>query len=84
MLALAAMCDARSLAAWTKLAQGARPIDDKDHRLGSAAIAALGQVHPADLAQRLAPLLDKDTPTAAREAARAALAVHGECEASGR
>ncbi len=46
---------------------------------GGAAIAALGQVHPPDLRDRLAPLLDKDTPPAAREAARAALAAPGGC-----
>ncbi len=85
ILALAGMCDTQSLSAWTKLALVLRgPGDDRDRRLGSAAIAALGQVHPADLAQRLAPLVDKEVPPAVREAARAALAAHGECEAAPR
>lgn len=80
MLALGAMCDARSLPDWTKLARGAKaPADDKDRRLGGAAIAALGQLHPADLRDRLAPLLDQDTPPAAREMARAAIAGRGGC-----
>jgi hypothetical protein len=80
ILALAEMCDARSLDAWTKLARAARsPLDDRDRRLGSAAIAALGLLHPADLATRLAPLMEKDTPPAAREMAKAAAAQQGGC-----
>jgi hypothetical protein len=80
ILALAAMCDTRSIADWTKLARTSKtPIDDRDRRLGGAAIAALGQVHPADLRDRLAPLLEKDTPPAAREMAKAAVAGQGSC-----
>ncbi len=80
VLALGAMCERRALADWTKLARAAKaPADDKDRRLGGAAIAALGQVHPADLRDRLAPLLEKDTPPAAREMARAAVAGRGGC-----
>ncbi len=85
ILALATLCDARSLSAWTKLALIARgPSDDKDRRLAASAIAALGQLHPADLEARLAPLLAKDTPVAAREMARSALATRGECGAGPR
>jgi HEAT repeats len=80
LLALAAMCDARSLSDWTKLARGAKaPLDDRGRRLGGAAIAALGQLHPADLPSRLAPLLEKDAPPAVREMARAAIAMPGGC-----
>ncbi len=80
ILALGAMCDASSIPEWTKLALGAKaPTDDEARRLGGAAIAALGQVHPADLRVRLAPLLDRDTPPAAREMARAAVAGRGGC-----
>jgi hypothetical protein len=52
-------------------------MDDRDRRLGGAAIAALGEVHPADLATRLAPLLEKDAPMPAREMAKAAMAEKG-------
>jgi hypothetical protein len=80
VLALGAMCDARSLADWTKLARATKtPADERDRRLGGAAIAALGQVHPADLASRLGPLLEKDAPLPVREMAKAALAAQGGC-----
>jgi HEAT repeat protein len=82
MLALAAMCDARSLADWTKLARTAKqPMNDQERRLGTTAIAALGQLHPRDLKDRLLPLLDADSPPAAREAARAAIEGKGGCPA---
>ncbi|MFS8072043.1 MAG: hypothetical protein ACMG6S_37210, partial [Byssovorax sp.] len=58
VLALAEMCDKGSLDLWTKLAANAvKPTDERDRRLGAAAVAALSVVHPADLAERLAPLL---------------------------
>jgi hypothetical protein len=80
MLALAAMCDSRSLDTWTKLAQRAKaPVNEADRRLGSAAIAALGAVHPRDIGERLGPLLQKDTPLAVREMARVAVAAKGQC-----
>lgn len=80
ILALGAMCDTRSLSDWTKLARAAKvPFDDKDKRLGGASIAALGMVRPPDLAERLAPLLEKDTPLPVREMAKAALAEPGGC-----
>ncbi|MFT3768283.1 MAG: hypothetical protein QM820_22770 [Minicystis sp.] len=80
ILALGALCDTRSVATWTKMALAARgPLDDRDRRLGGAAVAALGDVHPADLNERLAPLLDKDTPVPLKEMAKAALAAHGTC-----
>jgi HEAT repeat protein len=80
ILALGALCDARSLGAWTKLARAAKaPTDDKDRRLGSAAIAALGLLHPADLAARLAPLQEQDAPLVVREMAKAAMALTGTC-----
>jgi hypothetical protein len=82
MLALASLCDARSLADWTRRARTAKqPLNDEDRRLGTTAIAALGQIHPADIAERLRPLLDADAPPAAREAARVAIAGPGGCPA---
>lgn len=81
ILALASMCDAASIDAWTTLAHRAvRPFDERDRRLGSAAVAALGVIHPKDLDARLAPLLAKDAPSSARELARAALSARGECK----
>ncbi|WP_437487205.1 HEAT repeat domain-containing protein [Sorangium sp. So ce1014] len=80
ILALGAMCDASSVDLWTRLALRAKaPIGEGDQRLGSAALAALGAVHPADLPARLKPLLDKDTPHGLREAARAALSAAPQC-----
>ncbi|WP_437591276.1 HEAT repeat domain-containing protein [Sorangium sp. So ce1000] len=80
ILALGAMCDASSVDLWTRLALRAKaPIGEHDQRLGSAALAALGSVHPADLPARLKPLLDKDTPHGLREVARAALSAAPQC-----
>lgn len=80
VLALAGMCDTRSIEAFTKLAQRAKaPADEADRRLGSAAIAALGALHPRDLEKRLGPLLQKDTPLPVREMARVAIAASGQC-----
>jgi HEAT repeat protein len=80
ILALAAMCDARSTDLWTKLARrAASPQTDVDRLLGAAAIAALGDLHPADLDARLAALAGKDVPREVREAAKAALGSAGVC-----
>lgn len=80
ILALASMCDKSSLDDFTKYAtRAARPLDERDRRLGSAATAALGMLHPPDLNARLAPLLSKDAPPGAREMARAALASSSSC-----
>jgi hypothetical protein len=78
--ALAALCDLGSVDAFTRRAVRAKaPLDELDRRLGAAAIAALGKLHPADLPARLAPLLTKDTPPMVREMARAALAAEPAC-----
>jgi hypothetical protein len=80
LLALAGMCDRSALDLWTKLALRAKaPLGERDHRLGTASLAALGQVHPADLEKRLAPLLDKDTPRGVREMAKASIEATGQC-----
>ncbi|WP_437690683.1 HEAT repeat domain-containing protein [Sorangium sp. So ce176] len=80
ILALGAMCDASSVDLWTRLAlQAKAPMGERDQRLGSAALAALGAVRPADLPARLEPLLDKGTPHGLREAARAALSAAPQC-----
>ncbi|WP_437678489.1 HEAT repeat domain-containing protein [Sorangium sp. So ce131] len=80
ILALGAMCDRSSVDLWTRLALRAKaPLGERDQRLGTAALAALGAVHPADLPARLEPLLDKDTPHGLRETARAALSAAPQC-----
>jgi hypothetical protein len=74
------MCDVASIDGWTKLAKRTvSPQDEADRRVGAAAIAALGHVHPADLRERLAPLLGRGVPPGPREMARAALAERGGC-----
>jgi hypothetical protein len=80
VLALAQMCDRASLDSWTKLARRTlNAADEADRRVGAAAIAALGHVHPADLRDRLAPLLARGAPHGPREMARAAVAERGGC-----
>ncbi|AKT37992.1 HEAT repeat domain-containing protein [Chondromyces crocatus] len=80
LLALGVMCDRSAVDLWTTLAQRARaPGGERDERLGQASIAALGYVHPPDLAKRLAPLLEKGVPRATQETARAALEGKGRC-----
>ena len=44
-----------------------------------AALAALGRIRPSDLPTRLKPLLSKEAPTMARQAARAALSRRRAC-----
>ena len=81
ILALGVMCDASRIDAWTKLALlSMQGMSDGERLLGSAAIAALGDVKPKDLAKRLAPLLDPKAPRNVREAARAALEVQSGCK----
>ena len=91
--ALAEMCDRSQLDRWTKLASRmTSPQSEEDQRLGIAAIAALGRVHPPDLQARLGSLLQKaapagsrpalagsDAPRAVQEMARAAVAMSGSC-----
>lgn len=81
ILALAAMCDTSLVDAWTKLAQRvAYAVDDSERTVGAAAIAALGDVKPKDLAKRLAVLLDERAPRSYREMARAALEAEPKCK----
>lgn len=81
ILALGVLCDASRIDAWTTLSKLAiHGMSDGERMIGSAAIAALGDVKPKDLAKRLAPLLDPKTPRNVREAVRAALEVQSECK----
>ncbi|MEP7122443.1 MAG: HEAT repeat domain-containing protein [Byssovorax sp.] len=80
VLALAEMCDKGSVDLFTKLAENAvNPKDERDRRLGAAAVAALSVVHPDDLQKRLAPLLAKDAPPGLNEMAKTALASERGC-----
>ena len=73
--ALAALCDTSSLDALTGYAR--KLVDpmanDQDHIVGSAALLALGDMHPADLAKRLEPLQAKGAPPQAHQAADAVM-----------
>ena len=81
LLALGAMCDKGSLDLLTRVAQGARSLSSElDRRLGAAALAALGDIHPADLADRISLLTAGDAPVLVREMAKAALAAKSTCE----
>lgn len=78
--ALASMCDAESVDAWTTFAiRAALPLSDDDRRLGVAAITALARVHPPDLRERLAPMLDRRVAPEIAGVVRAALKSQGEC-----
>ena len=80
VLALAEMCDKGSVDLFTKLAGNAvKPHDERDRRLGAAAVAALSVMHPDDLAERLAPLLAKDAQPGLNEMAKSAIAAGKGC-----
>ena len=82
LLALGAMCDRESVEVLTKYALGAMSVTSEvERRLGAAALAALGDIHPADLAKRIEPLTGKDAPLLVREMAKAALASRSTCDA---
>jgi HEAT repeat protein len=77
---LGTMCVQNAADRLTKLAQLSRsPVDDADERIGMASIEALGALHPADLAARLAPLRTKDNRLLVRHAAERAIAEPGSC-----
>lgn len=79
-MALGRLCDASSLDLLTTLARAAvAPPSDTDTQLGAAAIGALAAIHPADLAARLAPLMQSSAPRYVNQAARAALSGRGAC-----
>ncbi|MBN2197289.1 MAG: HEAT repeat domain-containing protein [Polyangiaceae bacterium] len=81
--ALGELCDTAAIEPLTRLARRFADSQDQsaDRRVAPAAVAALGKLHPGDLRERLAPLLAKDAPPAAREAAQSALATPARCGA---
>ena len=80
--ALGAMCDAKQVDRLTELASNsADPMASADDlMLGLAAVVALGDIHPSDLARRLAKLRDRSVRDAVRNAAEHALASPSKCQ----
>jgi len=79
--ALAALCDASSVATLTDYANKlADPMSDANqHLIGAASLLALSDLRPSDLKARLSPLLAKGAPAQARQAADAVLRRRGAC-----
>ncbi len=80
--ALGQMCRKDSVALLDKLALRAGDAElPYDRPLGIAALAALAEIHPADLATTLAPLArDKRTPPQVRAITREAIDHPGRCK----
>ncbi len=79
--ALGRMCDAEAVDELTDYAMLLRdPMGAGPTRaIAPAALRALGRIRPPDLAQRLQPLLGKEAPTLARQAAQDALRQPSSC-----
>ncbi|MBK8255197.1 MAG: hypothetical protein IPK82_21365 [Polyangiaceae bacterium] len=81
LLALGAMCDRESVDYLTKMALGAASqTSEVERRLGAAALTALGEIHPSDLAKRIEKLTSKESPILVREMAKSALSATTTCE----
>jgi hypothetical protein len=78
---LGAMCDASSADRLTGIARllALPGLPDDAQSMALGALEGLAAMHPADLADRLAPLRAKDAAPAARAAADRALAARGIC-----
>jgi HEAT repeat protein len=80
IVAMGGLCDRRRLDYLTKVAlRMLHPSFEYDVTLGVAAAQALGEIHPPDLGQRLAPMLDKSAHAEARRTAELAIAEPGRC-----
>jgi HEAT repeat protein len=79
--ALGQLCARAGLDLLTKLgARGASPVATQDERaVGLASIAAIGRIHPPDLAARIAKTQPKDASYIAKRAAERALAETDVC-----
>ncbi|MEO8799174.1 MAG: HEAT repeat domain-containing protein [Polyangiaceae bacterium] len=79
--ALGASCDAGSLGRLSDFAAkvSSQMASDVEVALGLAAVEALGALHPADIARRLAPLTSAQTKPAIRKMALDAIAQPGSC-----
>jgi hypothetical protein len=78
---LGAMCDGSSADRLTELARGlaVAGTPEDEQQVAVAALEGLAAMHPADLGDRLAPLMAETVPPTARAAAHRALAAHGTC-----
>jgi HEAT repeat protein len=80
LAALAAMCRKDAVPLLYKMALRAGPaIFPTDRDLGLAALRALSEIGPDDLAERLAPLLAPETPHTVRALAKRALSAKRSC-----
>jgi HEAT repeat protein len=81
----ARLCDREAVDVLTELALKRNdPMQDPGQRsLSLAALAALAELGPADLRERLAPLMSPESAAGARETALAALQVKARCGAQG-
>jgi HEAT repeat protein len=79
--AVSALCDREAIDPLTDLARAGalRLASETDVQLGLTATVALGALHPADLAKRLAPLTASDARPESRAAAARALATPATC-----
>lgn len=79
--ALGKMCDSASIGVLTEYARAlADPKADATARtIGRSAVGALGRLHPADLKERLSPLLARGVSSLTQQAARDALAARASC-----
>jgi len=79
--ALGGVCDVRSLERLTELAHKlATPVTSEEELpIAQGALQGLAALGPADLRQRLAPLLGPNAPPHVRDAAQRALGTHGGC-----
>ena len=78
---LGAMCDASSADRLTELARAlaVAGTPEDEQQVAVAALEGLAAMQPADLRDRLAPLMAETVPPTARAAAHRALEAHGAC-----
>jgi HEAT repeat protein len=79
--ALGGLCDARYADRLTELARslGSPGTSEEQQRVALGALIGLAALKPADLRQRLGPMLSANSPPAVRAAAQKALAARGVC-----
>jgi hypothetical protein len=79
--ALGAVCDASSVDRLTELARklGVSGTSEDEQQIALGALVGLAAMQPADLRDRLAPLLKSEAAPQVRHAAEQAIAAHGTC-----
>jgi hypothetical protein len=75
------VCDVSSIDRLTELARqlGVPGTPEEEQQIAGAALLALAALHPADLGDRIAPLLSPKAPPDVRAAAEKAMAARGMC-----